>query len=62
MFNVVKVFTTTTHRKRKTQGEDITNWLKANPDFKVVDKVVRLSSDYAYHCLTIILFGIKEGT
>jgi len=60
MFNAVKVFTTTTHLKRRTQGTDITDWIRANPAFKIVDTVVRLSSDGSHHCLTIVLFGVID--
>jgi hypothetical protein len=37
-------------------GEVITQWLRAHPELRVVDKIVTQSSDSEYHCLTITLF------
>jgi hypothetical protein len=56
-FNEVKVFSATLARERANLGERITDWLKANDRrLEVVDKEVRQSSDYEFHCLSIILF------
>lgn len=52
----VKVFAATKAKEREVLGDFITMWIRNNPQFKVVDKVVRLSSDAEFHCLTIILF------
>jgi folate-dependent tRNA-U54 methylase TrmFO/GidA len=55
-FTGVKVFSTTLARDRESMGENITRWLKENPNVDVVDKVVTQSSDKEFHCLTITLF------
>jgi hypothetical protein len=55
-FNGVKVFSATKAREREELGEHITRWLRANPDIRIVDKVVTQSSDREFHCLTITLF------
>ncbi|MGZ3458771.1 MAG: hypothetical protein ACXU86_09715 [Archangium sp.] len=55
-FTGVKVFSTTLARDRENMGENITKWLKENPNLDVVDKVVTQSSDKEFHCLTITLF------
>ena len=55
-FTGVKVFSTTLSRDRENMGENITKWLKENPNVDVVDKVVTQSSDKEFHCLTITLF------
>jgi folate-dependent tRNA-U54 methylase TrmFO/GidA len=55
-FTGVRVFSTTLARDRENMGENITKWLKENPNFEVVDKVVTQSSDKEFHCLTITLF------
>lgn len=56
MWNAVKVFSATLGKERENLGERVTEWLRANPEVKVVDKAVRLSSDEAFHCLTIVIF------
>ena len=53
---IVKVFCATMAREREALGERVTEWLRANPAVRVLDKVVRLSSDSAYHCLSVVLF------
>jgi folate-dependent tRNA-U54 methylase TrmFO/GidA len=55
-FTGVKVFSTTLARDRENMGENITRWLKENPNVEVVDRVVTQSSDKEFHCLTITLF------
>jgi folate-dependent tRNA-U54 methylase TrmFO/GidA len=55
-FTGVRVFSTTLARDRENMGENITKWLKENPNFEVVDKIVTQSSDKEFHCLTITLF------
>lgn len=55
-FTGIKVFSTTLARDRETMGENITKWIKDNPNAEIVDKVVTQSSDKEFHCLTITLF------
>ena len=55
-FTGVRVFSTTLARDRENMGENITKWLKENPNVEVVDRVVTQSSDKEFHCLTITLF------
>ena len=55
-FSGMKVFSTTLARDREAMGDNITRWLKGNPQIEVVDKVVTQSSDKEFHCLTITLF------
>lgn len=62
VFNGVKVFSATKAREREDLGENVTRWLRANPNVRVIDKVVTQSSDREFHCLTITLFYEKENT
>lgn len=55
-FTGVKVFSTTLARDREALSERITNWIRENPQFEIVDQVVRQSSDKEFHCLSILLF------
>jgi folate-dependent tRNA-U54 methylase TrmFO/GidA len=55
-FTGVKVFSTTLARDRESMGENITRWLKENPNLEIVDREVTQSSDKEFHCLTITLF------
>lgn len=55
-FTGVKVFSTTLARDREVMGENITRWLKENPNAEIVDKEVTQSSDKEFHCLTVTLF------
>ncbi|MFO0594737.1 MAG: hypothetical protein U0228_05520 [Myxococcaceae bacterium] len=55
-FTGVKVFSTTLARDREVMGENITRWLKENPNVEIVDKEVTQSSDKEFHCLTVTLF------
>lgn len=55
-FDAVKVFSTTMARDREQMGERVTTWLKAHPEFTVVDRVMTQTSDQEFHCLTITLF------
>ena len=52
----VKVFSATKAKDRDLLGDQITNWLRANPSLRVVEKVVNLSSDAEFHCLSITIF------
>ena len=55
-FTGVKVFSATKAREREELGENITRWLRANPELTVVDKVVTQSSENEFHCLTMTMF------
>jgi hypothetical protein len=55
-FNGVQIFSASKFEERRRMGDEITAWLRANPERKVVDREVRQSSDSEYHCVTIILF------
>ena len=55
-FTGVRVFSTTLARDRENMGENITKWLKENPNIEILDKVVTQSSDKEFHCLTVTLF------
>jgi putative lipoic acid-binding regulatory protein len=55
-FNGVKVFSATMAQERDQLGEKVTQWLRQNPGAKVVDTIVKQSSDQAFHCLSITLF------
>jgi hypothetical protein len=55
-FNGVKVFSATKAKDREELGEQITRWLRANPNARVIDKIVTQSSDSEFHCITITLF------
>jgi folate-dependent tRNA-U54 methylase TrmFO/GidA len=55
-FSSIKVFSTTLARDREMMGENITRWLKENPNIDIVDKVVTQSSDKEFHCLTVTIF------
>ena len=56
----VKVFTATKAKEREELGEIITRWIKSNPEFEIVDKVVTQSSDREFHCLTITIFYLEH--
>ena len=60
-FNGVKVFSATKARDREELGEQITRWIRANPNCKVTDKIVTQSSDSEFHCITITLFYNSEA-
>jgi hypothetical protein len=55
-FTGVKVFSATLQRDRDSLGDRVTEWLAANQSFRVVDGVVRQSSDAEFHCVSITLF------
>jgi hypothetical protein len=55
-FTGIKVFSTTLARDREAMGENITKWLRENPNAEILDKVVTQSSDKEFHCLTITFF------
>ncbi len=55
-FNGAKVFSATKMRDREELGERITDWIRENKQFEIVDKVVTVSSDAEFHCLAITIF------
>ena len=44
-FTGIKVFSTTLARDREQMGENITKWIKENPNVDIVDPTVTQSSD-----------------
>ncbi len=60
-FSGIKIFSTTLARDREQMGENITRWLRENPQLEVVDKVVTQSSDKEFHCLSITLFYVEKA-
>jgi len=62
MYNAVKVFSATLAKKREALGDQVTEWMRQNPDATIVDKIVTQSSDAEFHCLTITLFYRQPET
>ncbi len=60
-YDTIKVFSATKARDRESLGEKVTEWLRQHRQIKVVNTVVRQSSDQAFHCLSITLF-MKRAT
>ena len=60
-FTGCKVFSATLARDREAMSDTITNWITSHPELEVVDKVVMLSSDRQFHCLSITLFYRPRG-
>lgn len=60
-FNGVKIFSATMAQDRDHLGEKITQWIRENPQCRVVDTIVKQSSDNAFHCLSFTLFYWEEG-
>jgi hypothetical protein len=58
VYDMVRVFSATKARDRESLGEKITGWLRrsSNSNLEVVDKVLHLTSDSEFHCLSIVLF------
>lgn len=59
-FRGVKVFSATLQQDRDQLGARIMQWLAAHPRLRIVDKVVRQSSDDAFHCLTFVFFYVED--
>jgi hypothetical protein len=61
---LVKVFSVTKARERDALGERVTAWLQANPEFRLLRTVVALTSDNAFHCMSMVLIGaaVRSGT
>ncbi len=51
----VQVFSATMAKDRAVLGERVTAWSQANPNAKVIETIVRQSSDAGFHCLSIVL-------
>lgn len=54
----VKVFSATMAEDRNRLGETVTMWLQTRR-CRVVDYVVRQSSDRGFHCVSIIVFYVQ---
>jgi hypothetical protein len=52
----VKVFSVTKARDREVIGDQVTGWITANPEVRVVKTVVSLTSDAKFHCFSVVLF------
>ncbi|CAN5171612.1 hypothetical protein BH11MYX1_BH11MYX1_18480 [soil metagenome] len=51
----LKIFSATKAKDREFLGETITDWIRAHPDFEIMDKVITQSSDAEFHCLAITI-------
>jgi hypothetical protein len=60
-FTGVKVFSATKAREREDLGEQVTRWIRDNPNAQITDKIVTQSSDREFHCLTITIFYQAQG-
>jgi hypothetical protein len=60
-FTGVKVFSATKAREREDLGEQVTRWIRDNPNARITDKIVTQSSDREFHCLTITIFYQADG-
>jgi len=58
----VKVFTATKAKDREALGDAVTNWLRDNPNIKIIERTVTQSSDAQFHCLTITLLYETAST
>ena len=52
---LVKVFSVTKATQREALGDRVTDWIRSNPDVRVLRTVVAQSSDKSFHCLSIVL-------
>ena len=55
-YNGVKIFSATMAQDRDRLGDRITEWVRAHPQYEIVNTVVTQSSDEAFHCLAITIF------
>jgi hypothetical protein len=60
--NLVKVFSATKAADRDRLGAKVTQWLATQPALTLLRTVVLLSSDSAFHCLSMVLIGHDAGT
>jgi hypothetical protein len=58
MWNSCKVLSATKAREREFMGEVVTNWIRElhRNQGRIVDVLVRQSSDCEFHCFSIIIF------
>jgi len=56
VFNGAKVFSATMAQDREFLGDKVTAWIQTHPRRQIVDTIVTLSSDSAFHCLAITVF------
>ena len=52
----VKIFSATKARDRDALGDNITSWIRSNPDVEILDKIVTQSSDSEFHCVVLTFF------
>jgi 1,2-phenylacetyl-CoA epoxidase catalytic subunit len=50
-----KVFSVTKARDREQVGDRISTWLETNPQLEIRQAFVRMSSDSAFHCWSLVL-------
>lgn len=55
-FDGVKVISATMIAQRGQLGEAVTDWIGQHPSLKIVDVVVRQSSDSRFHCVSVTIF------
>lgn len=55
-FDGVKVFSATMLAARANLGETVTEWIRANPQYQILEFVVTQSSDASFHCVAITVF------
>lgn len=53
--SVYKVFSVTKARDREQVGDRVSAWLETNPQLEIRQAFVRLSSDSAFHCWSLVL-------
>ena len=53
--SLVMVFSVTKAKDRELIGEQVTAWIAAHPDGRILKTIVALSSYFAFHCLSIVL-------
>lgn len=51
--NGVKTFSASKSGDRNDLGDEVTDWLRENPELEITDIIVSQSSDGAFHCLSI---------
>ena len=51
----VRIFSATKAKEREELGEVVTDWLRDNPEKRIIDTIITQSSDNQFHCYTITL-------
>jgi hypothetical protein len=59
-FDGCEVFSATKAQDRDRMGKTITDWRQQHPQFEIVGREVRQSSDSEFHCLSITIFYKRE--